>query len=86
VTISSSQLQVKLFAKASDLAGGSSVSIPWTNGQTVRILRQKLFESRPALGPLASRLLIAVNNEYARDDSTITMTDEVACFPPVSGG
>jgi len=45
-----------------------------------------LFESRPALGPLASRLLIAVNNEYARDDSTITMTDEVACFPPVSGG
>lgn len=79
-------LSVKLFAKARDLAGCSEVRIPWTSGLTVSSLRQRLAEIHPALGTLLPRLLIAVNNDYAGEHQTIEPTDEVACFPPVSGG
>jgi molybdopterin converting factor subunit 1 len=79
-------LKIKLFAKARDLAGSPEIQIPWSNGWTVAILKQKLIEAHPALTPLVSRLLIAVNNDYAKESEAIRESDEVACFPPVSGG
>jgi molybdopterin synthase sulfur carrier subunit len=79
-------LNVKLFAKASQLAGGASVEIPWTDGGTVLHLKHALADRHPGLRPLIPLLLVAVNNEYATDDRSIRSADEVACFPPVSGG
>lgn len=79
-------LSVKLFAKARDLAGNSLVELPWSDGETVQTLKRRLVERHPDLTPLAPRLLVAVNNNYASDDSPLKTTDEVACFPPVSGG
>ena len=79
-------LKVKLFAKARDLAGSAEVDLPWTNGQTVAVLKQRLSESYPGLAPLIPQLLVAVNNQYAPDSAGIRSTDEVAGFPPVSGG
>jgi molybdopterin converting factor subunit 1 len=79
-------LQVKLFAKAREVAGNSIAEIPWSDGQTVLQLKQVLAEIHPGLKPWISRLLIAVNNDYAADDAAIKTSDEVACFPPVSGG
>ncbi len=38
-----------------------------------------------ALGP-GERLMIAVNQELARPETLIGKTDEVALFPPVTGG
>ena len=35
---------------------------------------------------LPSRLLIAVNREYAKMDQKVKDGDEVAFFPPVTGG
>lgn len=79
-------LTVKLFAKARDLIGSPTVQLPWSDGQVVAHLKQILGEQYPALVPLIPRLLVAVNNDYAADSTAITQTDEVACFPPVSGG
>ncbi len=79
-------LTVKLFAKARDLAGSSAVQLAWSDGQSVGQLKSILAEQYPALAPLIPRLLVAVNNDYAADSSVISQTDEVACFPPVSGG
>lgn len=79
-------LSVKLFAKARDLAGSPLVELPWSDGQTVAALKQRLTEQCPDLKPLVPRLLVAVNNNYAADDLALKSTDEVACFPPVSGG
>jgi sulfur-carrier protein len=79
-------LQVKLFAKARDVVGNSVAEIPWSDGQSVRKLKEILAQQYPALRPIMSRLLVAVNNDYAADDAIIQTTDEVACFPPVSGG
>ena len=79
-------LNVKLFAQARQLAGRPNVQIPWRDGDTVSQLRQRLAELHPCLLSLNSRLLVAVNNDYARDEDRIRTSDEVACFPPVSGG
>ena len=79
-------LHIKLFAKAREVVGTPVVEIPWSEGQTVLQLKRALVEKHPGLQPMISRLLVAVNNAYAADDSMIQPGDEVACFPPVSGG
>ena len=79
-------LAVKLFAQARQLAGNAEVTIPWSDGQSVQRLKESLGELFPKLLPLIPKLLVAVNNNYADLDSCICQSDEVACFPPVSGG
>lgn len=79
-------LTVKLFAKARDLVGNPTVQLAWSDGQVVAHLKQILGEQYPALVPLIPRLFVAVNNDYAADSTAISQADEVACFPPVSGG
>ena len=79
-------LKIKLFAKARDLVGSPVIQIPWVDGQTVVLLKQQLGELHPAILPLLPRLLVAVNNNYAADSMPVAAADEVACFPPVSGG
>ncbi|HEY0982859.1 MULTISPECIES: MoaD/ThiS family protein [unclassified Schlesneria] len=79
-------LRVKLFAQAKQLVGSPQVELPWADGQSVTELKQQLGEQYPQLQSLLPRLLVAVNSEYAGNEQTITTRDEVACFPPVSGG
>ena len=79
-------LIVKLFAQARQIIGSSQVELTWTDGQSVRMLKTQLAARFPDLRQLVPQLLVAVNNDYAADDVSIQSTDEVACFPPVSGG
>ena len=79
-------LKIKLFARACQLVGQPVIEIPWKNGATASELKQALLLKHPVLQPILSALLVAVNNEYATDSTAIRCTDEVACFPPVSGG
>ena len=41
---------------------------------------------RVANGPMPANTLIAINQEYAGPDSPVKAGDEVAFFPPVTGG
>lgn len=80
------KLDVKLFARARDLAGADHVQVELAEEARVADLRSALTERFPALKPLAPSLLIAMGAEYADDSLPIDPTREVACFPPVSGG
>jgi sulfur-carrier protein len=40
----------------------------------------------PGLGALDGKLLIAVNEAYAGPDTPVAAGDDIAIFPPVSGG
>ncbi|MEX0585533.1 MAG: MoaD/ThiS family protein [Pirellulales bacterium] len=80
------QINVRLFARARDLAGAQSVSMELTEGATVADLRRELLNVKPALEPLAGTLLVAVGSEYAADTQILSPGADVACFPPVSGG
>ncbi|QDT93776.1 MoaD/ThiS family protein [Gimesia algae] len=80
------QIQVRLFARARELANSDLISVQVGGETTVARLRQAIAEQVPQLQPLSGRLLIAVDNAYAGEDQLLTETQEVACFPPVSGG
>ncbi len=79
-------IAVRLFARARDLAGAERIELDLPDGADVARLRSALREQVPALGPLSSQLLVAVGNQYARDDTPLRPGDDIACFPPVSGG
>lgn len=80
------QIQVKLFARAKELANSELISVFVSEGITVEELRQAIAEQYPQLKPLSSQLLIAVDNAYAGESQILNSQQEVACFPPVSGG
>lgn len=79
-------ITVKLFARARDLAGAERVELELPDPGCVRDVKEGLATRFPHLSPLVPNLLIAVGNEYARDDASLTPGVDVACFPPVSGG
>jgi molybdopterin synthase catalytic subunit len=46
----------------------------------------EVLEAHPALRRFGRSLLVAVNEEYAGTDARVSEGDEIAIFPPVSGG
>jgi molybdopterin converting factor small subunit len=45
-----------------------------------------LVDKFPTLSGVVNNALVAVNQEYAVDDSMIPLNAKIALFPPVSGG
>ncbi|HID23883.1 MAG TPA: MoaD/ThiS family protein [Planctomycetaceae bacterium] len=85
------QFHVRLFARARDLAQTDTVCVPVDRAAsdgtvTIGELKAALAEQVPALAPLMRNLLFAVGTDYADDSAAVRPTDEIACFPPVSGG
>jgi molybdopterin converting factor subunit 1 len=73
------------FGIAKEIVGNSSVKIELDKSATVRDFKTLLEKEYPAFKKLGS-YMIAVNNAYAADETTINLNDEVAIIPPVSGG
>ncbi len=80
------KIHVKLFARARDLAGTGTLTLDLPEGSRVQDARKALATHSPALRPLLPVLLVAVNGEYASEESLLEDGCELACFPPVSGG
>lgn len=78
-------MRVKLFATLKDRAGAGEIHVQG-KATTVAELRQRIAEQHPALAPLVTHSLVAVNRTFAFDADPVRETDEVAIFPPVSGG
>jgi molybdopterin converting factor subunit 1 len=76
-----------LFFGAAREAAADEVELTLEEGATARAAFGRLLEEYPALRRFRSSLLVAVNQEYARDlDVLLKDGDELALFPPVSGG
>jgi len=67
-------------------AGSARETLDLPEPITVARLRQMLAERHPALAEALPSSVVAVNHDFAFDESTIADGDEVALFPPVSGG
>jgi molybdopterin converting factor subunit 1 len=80
------KIDVKMFAAARQYTSQAVVQVELEDPACVASLKQALLEQYPALGPLASHLLIAVDNDYAEDDCPLDEQSEIAVIPPVSGG
>ena len=80
------KVSVKLFARAKELAGSATLAVELREGATVADLRAALTGVNPALAAFLPRCTVAVNDEVADDDATLSEGAELAVLPPVSGG
>ena len=78
--------EVRLFARAKDLAGADAVCVELPEGATVGALRQELARQFPKLVTLLGHSAIGIDDEFAADALTLPTSSEVALLPPVSGG
>src|SRR5215510_1419565 len=81
-------MQVKLlfFASLKDIVGNRQLDLVVPAGATVNDLLERLESQYPAFGRYRSILLTSLNEEYVDRGCVVSDGDEVAFFPPVSGG
>ncbi|WP_346837344.1 molybdopterin converting factor subunit 1 [Microbulbifer sp. SAOS-129_SWC] len=81
-------IRVLFFAGLREQLGCSEINVPADACDSLAELRRQLSERgdawRKALAD--ERLQMARNREMARPDSVVAAGDEVAFFPPVTGG
>jgi molybdopterin synthase catalytic subunit len=80
------KVTVKLFARLRELAGAASLERHLAHNATVADLVQELQADFPRLTEAMSRTIVSVNREFAEAQTRLNDGDEVAIFPPVSGG
>jgi molybdopterin synthase catalytic subunit len=79
-------MKIKLFATLKERARVGEINVETPERLTVRELRSAVAAQFPALAALTAQTLVAVNQQFAFNDDVVQMSDEVALFPPVSGG
>ncbi len=79
------RVRVKLFSLVREAVGKDEFFVDF-RGKTAGELWGELEHKFPALVPFRLSRAIAVNRQHAHEDSLINDGDEVAFFPPLSGG
>lgn len=80
------RIRVRLFAGVRERAGVSQVAVDLPVGATVDDALKAASEAVPGEWRLSSKVMLAVNGEYAEGEARLKDGDEVAVIPPVSGG
>ncbi|HDN2723380.1 TPA: molybdopterin synthase sulfur carrier subunit [Klebsiella quasipneumoniae] len=81
-------IKVLFFAQVRELVGTDSLTLDASELATVEAVRQQLVArgDRWALALEEGKLLTAVNQTLTAFDHPVASGDEVAFFPPVTGG
>jgi molybdopterin converting factor subunit 1 len=79
------RVRVKLFSLLRETAGSSELVIDF-EGLTAGDLWEELEQRFPGLASFRFSRAIAVNRQHVRDNQPLREGDEMAFFPPVSGG
>ena len=80
------ELSVRFFALYRERAGCSLTQFTVPQDSTVADLVAAVRERYPRLAPPDVEIVVAVNEEYAEPDVSLSPGDEVCLIPPVSGG
>lgn len=79
------RVKVKLFSSFREIVGQKELEFTF-NGQTAAQLWDQLVARFPEMAKVGEAKVVAVNQEHSNLDATLREGDEVAFFPPVSGG
>ena len=75
------KIAVKYFANMRDIMGKADESVELSSGASINDLWAQVTDKA-----MPENTLIAVNMEYTDASRALTEGDEVAFFPPVTGG
>ncbi len=75
-------VSVKYFARLREQFGRDGDRLEMVGDATVADIWSRVSGGRP----LPANILMAVNQEYAQQTTPVKAGDEVAFFPPVTGG
>jgi MoaE-MoaD fusion protein len=86
--LTSNKMQVKVlfFATLKDIVGARQLQLDLPAGATISDLLTRLESDYPRFRNYRPVLLTAINEDYVDKNARISEGDEVAIFPPVSGG
>ncbi|MDA8693654.1 molybdopterin converting factor subunit 1 [Pseudomonadales bacterium] len=81
-------IKVLLFARLREQLEVGSLSFDWGDDATVDVLANQLVQQQGANWQvlLADEIVVAINQQVVGRDALVSAGDEVAFFPPVTGG
>ena len=79
-------ITIKLFARMREIVGASTLERSVHEKSTVNEVIELMKQEFPDWAKSSSRMVVAVNQEFVDLDTPLVEGDEVAFFPPVSGG
>ncbi|HEY6189166.1 MAG TPA: molybdopterin converting factor subunit 1 [Pyrinomonadaceae bacterium] len=80
------RVRVLFFGAAREIAGSAELELELQAPSRATSALEEVLSRYPELRRFGRSLLLAVNQEYAREDLELREGDELALFPPVSGG
>ena len=75
-------INVQFFASLRELIGKQQVSLSYSDGLNVSAVWHQVCNDKA----MPDNTLCAINMEYVKPDAYVNDGDEVAFFPPVTGG
>lgn len=79
-------IRVLFFASLADITGIQEATLDAAEFSDIDSILSRFASEHPELRARRSAILFALNSEFARPESKVKDGDEIAFFPPVSGG
>ena len=79
-------IRILFFASLADITGTRETEVDSALFSDVSSVFERFVREFPALAAHRSSLMCAVNQEFAGSNARVHDGDEIAFFPPVSGG
>ena len=80
------RVRLLFFGAARDVAGANEIELDLKSPATAGSALEEILTRYAELRRFGRSLLFAVNQEYAAPEAVVSHGDELAVFPPVSGG